>query len=892
MNDDCIESVVPIARSIRRSWAAAFTIATLASAAFLCIAAASAADLTGTYMADDGGIYYVQQSGNVLWWAGLSLDHELPPDLQWHRGLDFTNVFRGTINSDNTLAGEWSDVSRGTTLNYGTLKLAIGNAGGVIQFTKVSSTGGFGATTWTRTDPLDDTKVNGVKSDIYSKFESVHKNGGETLLHDLKPYRDATVFYGQLMTSGMDTHFDLQTGLYYETVTHEDPLVNYPDWGHANREWDAFACANSGDDGQKDGDFDLRVKIDLSKLEQSFYALGWENHASAPDILRSKLASPLAQNALGVSSRFGYLHPEAVEYGRPGQCFLALTPPPPHFAFVPDSTGGPSLLPGWADLYPNSLLINGRPINGLFQRTGAPDPTCDFVQPCPYFASTADAKPSGIQIGNLTLAAGSYVRITGPLVLDCGHGITTPCFDDPSNPAEVSAYQNQEIHPVYSIDVLNSPFTPEDVGVAARENLTGAWGGSDGSTYYVRQIGNTIWGLGMLRDRQPSQQATSYDLIGTPQVAAAALLVGSPVCSSSMRCWMFATVFKGTITENADGTAIIQGDWAGVPQSTSPGSTGGSVKLSVDVYRKTMTPLTMQGIYPDKLEKLYEPEDTTPPQSTLTIGTPRYPAAASQPFVTSATSFAVTASDSDSGVQNAWYRYFPNGTASPPSYTSVNGSSATFYLSGPDGLYEVDTYATDKAGNDEPAHIHLVYLDNTAPTITITRPAAIQYPHSTMLALDYSVVDGQGSGVASFTATMDGATALPDGHGLQSGPPAINFLTEMTLGTHVFSISALDNVATARMLSVTFSIVVTAGSIKDDVKYFQSIGAITQDEATSLLQKLNAAAAQRAAGDCKSAGAIYQAFTDELRAQSGKKVSVQAAAIMIADAQYLIAHCP
>jgi len=29
-----------------------------------------------------------------------------------------------------------------------------------------------------------------------------------------------------------------------------------------------------------------------------------------------------------------------------------------------------------------------------------------------------------------------------------------------------------------------------------------------------------------------------------------------------------------------------------------------------------------------------------------------------------------------------------------------------------------------------------------------------------------------------------------------------------------------------------------------------------------------------------------------VQAQSGKKVSAQAAAIMIADAQYLIAHCP
>jgi hypothetical protein len=222
----------------------------------------------------------------------------------------------------------------------------------------------------------------------------------------------------------------------------------------------------------------------------------------------------------------------------------------------------------------------------------------------------------------------------------------------------------------------------------------------------------------------------------------------------------------------------------------------------------------------------------------------------------------------------------------------VAGSSATFNLSGADGLYEIDTYATDAAGNDETAHSQLVYLDKTAPVATIIAPAATPYPHSTTLTLNYSVSDGQGSGLASFTPMMDGATTLPDGHGLQSGPPPINFLTEMTLGSHTFSVSAQDNLGNSGSTTVNFSIVVTADSIKDDVKYFRSIGAITLDEGTSLLQKLNAAAAYRASGDCKDANATYQAFINELRAQSGKKVTVQVANIMISDAQYLISHCP
>ena len=63
-------------------------------------------------------------------------------------------------------------------------------------------------------------------------------------------------------------------------------------------------------------------------------------------------------------------------------------------------------------------------------------------------------------------------------------------------------------------------------------------------------------------------------------------------------------------------------------------------------------------------------------------------------------------------------------------------------------------------------------------------------------------------------------------------------------------------------------------------------------EANSLLAKLDAAAAARAAGQCGTAANQCSAFINELQAQAGKGVDAAAAAIMIADAQYLIAHCP
>lgn len=279
--------------------------------------------------------------------------------------------------------------------------------------------------------------------------------------------------------------------------------------------------------------------------------------------------------------------------------------------------------------------------------------------------------------------------------------------------------------------------------------------------------------------------------------------------------------------------------------------------------------------------------DNTPPTSALSIGTPQF-VNGTTIFVTSATPFNVTATDTGSGVGSISSRSFPVGML-PPAYTTTLGASASLTVTGPDRSYEVDTLATDNLGNQESAHVQFVTLDNTPPVVTIVQPAATAYVHSATLTLDYSVVD-TGSGVKTVTATLDGATTLA-GHGLSSGQ-AINLLTELALGSHTFTIDAVDNLGNARSVSVTFTIIVTADSIKDDVNQFLASGGIKNAGlANSLLAKLDAAAAAEARGDCGTADNIYQAFIHELQAQSGKGVSATAASIMIADAQFLIARC-
>jgi hypothetical protein len=120
----------------------------------------------------------------------------------------------------------------------------------------------------------------------------------------------------------------------------------------------------------------------------------------------------------------------------------------------------------------------------------------------------------------------------------------------------------------------------------------------------------------------------------------------------------------------------------------------------------------------------------------------------------------------------------------------------------------------------------------------------------------------------------------------------MNLLTELALGSHTFTIDAIDNLGNERSVSVTFTIIVTADSIEDDVNQFLASGDIKNAGlANSLLAKLNAAAAAEARGQCGTADNIYQAFIHEVQAQSGKGITATAASILIADAQYLIAQC-
>ena len=482
--------------------------------------------LTGCWSSDDGMLFFLSQNGNTLWWVGL----DQGPGLQG-QGLSVTTVFQAAVNPVTTtnsqgagtagpaigipppvtlgIQGAWVDVPRGTRLLSGTLVLEpeISPGGPVQVLNLTSQTGGFTASKLTRVVYMPP-----QQEDIQSLFEVVHKNLGdnETLakegggiggllgLPNLTAWKDPVVVFGSVAAG--------ETGG-VSMVVNRRPTdgVTYGD----------FICIHGG--GSLDGDINFDLILDSNWLDPNFWTEGWEPGVD-PQNFQAK-----------VNASSGRLHLELVMFARNASCSQ------------PDSYDGPALLPGWQEMGGDSVLINRRPLNGALQTQ--PDPG---HSPPPLQVTV---------IGGKTIRILDTVRVTGALVLDCGHttGIGT-LFDRCQ--ASNASYANQEIHPVYAIDVIDA---------TSQDNLSGVWGDNYGMTYYVSQVGDTVWWFGM-----------------------------GPFRNGSL-----AQVFQGVAT---NGT--IAGSWQDVPLAT--GVSGEPLELAIDAGRMLLTPISSASLSGRRWMKLYD----------------------------------------------------------------------------------------------------------------------------------------------------------------------------------------------------------------------------------------------------------------------------------------------
>ena len=292
-----------------------------------------------------------------------------------------------------------------------------------------------------------------------------------------------------------------------------------------------------------------------------------------------------------------------------------------------------------------------------------------------------------------------------------------------------------------------------------------------------------------------------------------------------------------------------------------------------------------------------------PVSGALQIGDPHY-----NSYVTSATPFLLASSDASA--QGFQYRFRRQGDVLP-TYNATpfpvhwananfgpNANSVNVYLTGAglsDGSYDLQYSANSFANMLEPRHGATTILDNTAPVTTIAQPTATQYGHSSPLSLNYSVDDGAGSGVKSFTPKMDGQTAAQFGASLYSGQTI--YLYSMSLGSHTFSVDSVDNLNNAGTNSVTFSITVTPDSLIGDVTDLEGLGCVS-NIGQSLVAKISAAQGLIAKGQIQAAINTLSALINEVQAQAGKHISTTCkdpsgrsfnpVQLLLGDAQYLL----
>jgi hypothetical protein len=90
-------------------------------------------NLTGVWRCNDGGLYFIRQVGNQVWWYGESGDG----------GVGWSNVFQGYVTG-NKIIGKWADVPKGTARNYGEMTLSISSN----SLRKISGGQNFTGSVW------------------------------------------------------------------------------------------------------------------------------------------------------------------------------------------------------------------------------------------------------------------------------------------------------------------------------------------------------------------------------------------------------------------------------------------------------------------------------------------------------------------------------------------------------------------------------------------------------------------------------------------------------------------------------------------------------------------------------------------------------------------------
>ncbi|WHY02594.1 GDSL-type esterase/lipase family protein [Neobacillus sp. DY30] len=248
--------------------------------------------------------------------------------------------------------------------------------------------------------------------------------------------------------------------------------------------------------------------------------------------------------------------------------------------------------------------------------------------------------------------------------------------------------------------------------------------------------------------------------------------------------------------------------------------------------------------------------DSTAPVTVATV-TPAQPDGLNG-WYTNDVKLSLNASDNLSGVAKTKYSF--DGGNTWKTYTEPITINQ-------DGKYDISYRSLDNAGNMEEKQNISINLDATAPTIDITGIANDLYYDS----VDINPVIELNDNLAGIDSTK--TTIILDGNIVENGKTIP--LYTLPLGQHEYSVTAYDFAGNMVTQVVKFETSTSIQSLKELITRFTDAGWIESNGiANSLQSKL----------DVEN----LAAFLNEVRAQSGKHISVQYADYLIRDAEYLL----
>lgn len=202
----------------------------------------------------------------------------------------------------------------------------------------------------------------------------------------------------------------------------------------------------------------------------------------------------------------------------------------------------------------------------------------------------------------------------------------------------------------------------------------------------------------------------------------------------------------------------------------------------------------------------------------------------------------------------------------------------------PDENYDgfVDNpYLLDGIRDDYPWVNQDGWMDTTPPLIYASSPQLQAYKHSDMLTVSYSASDPSGLSDGSPTAKIDNTHEVAN--------EQIIDLLLLSLGWHTFTVNACDIADNCGNVTVSFNVTATIESLISTTNYFAKNGGIDEDNVwKSLMKKLNEAKESMSHEKLNVTRNKLSDFLDQVNAQIGKHITIDAASLLIKDAVYVL----